>query len=73
MIPANDDLLILLKAVYEQTDGNLNTSVNVPEIGEELGWDRKKTSAVHERLMDRDLIQAFAWGGNISGLTLDGL
>ncbi len=61
-----------MKGVYEQTGGKLNEDVSMWEVGESMGWERTKTTAVYERLADKGLIELFTLEGKIV-LPLGGL
>lgn len=54
-----------LHLVYEKTDGNRLHSVNMYELGKELGWADEITRLVVQYLVGEGLVEHFTMGGNI--------
>ena len=54
-----------LNLVYEKTDGNRLHSVNMYELGKELGWADETTRLVVQYLVGERLVEHFTMGGNI--------
>ncbi len=65
MPPTNDELLMFLRCVYQETDGRLQTPVSMWNVGETLDWEKQKTIAVQERLTSRGYVEPSALGGSI--------
>jgi hypothetical protein len=55
-----------LKRLYEVTEGNRLVSVNLWELGEELGFSRSETDRIDEFLNGEGLIKHIAMGGTVS-------
>ena len=55
-----------LKFVYDKVDGSTSESVAVFKTGEELGFDRKRTSNIVEYLCNEGLIEYFAGSVDIN-------
>ncbi len=60
-----NDREFFLRKVYEKTEGNESTSVDMWEIGRSLGFDRQYVERIYEYLKNEDLIETFALGGAI--------
>jgi len=54
-----------LNSVYEKTEGDKLQSVNMFELGKELGWDESTTDLTVQYLVGEGLIKHFTMGGNI--------
>lgn len=54
-----------LKALYDAVDGSPRSYVNMWELGTDIGFDRKTTDNIVEYLVDQNLVEYFAIGGNI--------
>ncbi len=61
----------LLKALYEQTDGELSAQISMYDLGEPLGMDRPTVSRAAEELMTEGLVDIRTLAGAI-GLTMAG-
>jgi len=57
------DRWAFLKLSYERANGDMHELLNMWETGEELGWDRPKTSKIHEYLREKGLLEAGTIGG----------
>lgn len=55
-----------LKLLYEVTDGNQSCFVNMWEVGQELGYDRKDIDLICQYLKGEELIEYKTLGGGIS-------
>jgi ElaB/YqjD/DUF883 family membrane-anchored ribosome-binding protein len=55
-----------LKLVYEKTEGNKYQSVNMWNLGEELGWDKQTAKLTVQYLVGESLIEYSAMGGSIA-------
>ena len=72
MVATDEQLLSFLENVYKGTQGKLLEELNMWALGETLGWERKKTRRVYQRLQDKGLLEPYALGGDFV-LTVDGL
>lgn len=54
-----------LKSLYEITGGNLFASVNMWELGQELGFTRSDTDLIVQYLVGEGLVKYFTLGGGI--------
>ncbi len=54
-----------LNSVYEKTEGNKLQSVNIFELGKELGWDKNTTNLTLQYLVGEGLIKHYTMDGGI--------
>ncbi len=63
---------LFLQKLYEVTDGSELESVNLYELGDELGFERRETDRIDDYLRGEGLIEATGLGGTI-GITHRGI
>jgi hypothetical protein len=61
-----------LKRLYEVTEGNELSTVNLWELGDDLGLTRSETDKIDDFLRGEGLIKHIAFGGTI-GITHKGI
>ncbi|MCJ7722810.1 MAG: hypothetical protein MUP03_01635, partial [Anaerolineales bacterium] len=61
-----------LQRLYEVTEGNELASVNLWELGNELGYTRPEIDRIDDFLRGEGLIKQIAYGGTV-GITHEGI